>query len=91
MRRRYTVYRMEPVTGRKEPIGCVWERRRSERETQRNFLALLVEARKLFGDGPGEAIHIVIDHPNRKEQPEETGDAEEDGAERLEYLRKGER
>lgn len=74
MRGRYTVYRMDTVTGRKEPIGCIEDRRRNGREPQRSFLALLVEARKLFGDGPGEAINIVIDHPNRKEHPEGTGD-----------------
>ena len=84
MQRRYTVYRMGYVTGRKEPIGCIEERRRSERETQRNFLALLVEARKLFGNGPDESINIVIDHPNRMEHPEEIGDVEEGTAERLE-------
>lgn len=85
MRRRYTVYRMDYVTGRKEPIGCIEERRRGERKTLRNFFALLVEARRLFGNGSDEAIHVVIDHPNRKGRPEEIGDAEEDAAPEREF------
>lgn len=87
MRRRYTVYRLDSVTGRKEPIGCIEERRRSKRGAQRNYFALLVEARTLFGDGPGEAIRIVIDPLGKQELTEETGNAKEGMAEELELQR----
>jgi len=82
MRRRFAVYRMEYRTGRKDPIGCIEERRRSDRSTQWNFFALLAEARTLFGTGPNDRFNIVIDPPDGEERREgrelgETGMAEE--------------
>ncbi|MCL5966852.1 MAG: hypothetical protein M1550_06595 [Deltaproteobacteria bacterium] len=68
VKRGYTVYRVDYVTGMKEAIGCIPERR--EKERKGNLLALLVEARKVFGRGPSEAIHIVLDSPrDAKELP----------------------
>jgi len=76
MRRRYTVYRADYVTGMKEPIGCIDERRRTGREMQQNFLALLAKAREIFGEGPGEGIDIVMNDPKKMERSEGIGDAE---------------
>lgn len=59
--RRYTVYRVNYATGKKEAIGCIVERRRMGREMSQNFLALLVEARELFGGGTGESIEIELE------------------------------
>jgi len=87
MRRRYTVYRMDYVTGRKEPIGCMEERRRSERRAQRNYFALLVEARTLFGTGPEDMFRIVIDPPDGEETREGRMLAETGMAEELEFQR----
>jgi hypothetical protein len=63
--RGYTVYRVDYVTGKKEAIGCILERREQEKERRwrGNLLDLLVEARRLFGRGNGEAINIVLDSP----------------------------
>ncbi len=61
MKREFTVYRMDYARGKKEPIGCILERRGSERGN--NLLDLLKKARKLFGHGPSDAFHIVIDSP----------------------------
>lgn len=57
--KRYTVSRVDYVTRRKEAIGCITERR--ERDRGKNLLALLVEARRLFGRDVAESIHIALD------------------------------
>lgn len=62
MTRGYTVYRMNYVTGKKEAIGCILERR--EKESRKNLLDLVAEARRLFGKGTSESIHIVLDTPH---------------------------
>ena len=85
MRRRYTVYRTDYVTGMMDAIGCIEERRKGVRDTRRNYLALLAEAREIFGEGPNGGIDIVMNHPNKKERSEEIGDAEKDTAERSAY------
>lgn len=61
--RGYTVYRVDYVTGKKEAIGSILERRSGDRGVERNLLALLVEARRLFGRGPADAFRIVLDSP----------------------------
>jgi hypothetical protein len=85
MHRRYTVYRTDYVTGVKDAIGCIEERRKGVRDTRRNYLALLAEAREIFGEGPNGGIDIVMNHPNKKERSEEIGNAEKDTAERSAY------
>lgn len=61
MRKRYTVYRLDHVTGRYEAIGSILERRRADRSAAKNMRALLVEARRLFGGPPDGAHRIVLD------------------------------
>lgn len=61
MRRQFTVYRVNYATGRRDPIGCITERR--EKERGRNLLDLLTEARRIFGNGTSDAIQIVFDIP----------------------------
>lgn len=61
--RGYTVYRVDYVTGKKEAIGSILERRSGDRGVERTLLALLVEARRLFGRGPADAFRIVLDSP----------------------------
>jgi len=72
-----TMYRMGCVTVNREAIGSVLERRRADRSVEKNMQALLAEARRLFGNGPGEAIDIVIDYPDSGEPAEGTGDGNE--------------
>jgi hypothetical protein len=71
MKKGYTVYRVDYVTGKKEAIGCILERR--DREMERNLMGLLVEARKLFGRGPSDAINIVLDSPKNSHEIREAG------------------
>lgn len=87
MRRRYTVYRIEYGTGRKEPIGCIEERRKSERAALKNYFALLVKARTLFGNGPNDRIRIVLDPPDGENPWEETGHAKSENEEEPELQR----
>ena len=71
MKRGYTVYRVDYVTGKKEAIGCILERR--GRERGKNLMSLLVESRRLFGRGSSDAIHIVLDSPKNSHEIRETG------------------
>lgn len=71
MKRGYTVYRVDYVTGKKEAIGCILERR--GRERGKNLLGLLVESRRLFGRGPSDAINIVFDSPKNSHEIREAG------------------
>lgn len=61
--RRYTVYRMNCTTRKKEAIGCIVDRRRMGRETRQNILALLLQVRELFGQGTGEEISLELVFP----------------------------
>ncbi|HSM00102.1 MAG TPA: hypothetical protein VK944_08265 [Candidatus Limnocylindria bacterium] len=63
MRKGYTVYRVDYVTGKKEAIGSILERRSGNRGVERTLLALLVEARSLFGRTLEDAFCIVLDSP----------------------------
>ena len=49
MRHGYVVCRVDRATGRKDPIGCVLERRRGNRRRSADLVALLEEARRIFG------------------------------------------
>ena len=71
MKRGYTVYRVDYVTGKKEAIGCILERR--GRERGKNLMNLLVEARRVFGRGPSDAINIVLDSPKNSHEIREAG------------------
>ena len=57
--RTVTVYRADYVKKTKVPIGVVPERRKKDRGD--NFLGLLRLARKIYGAGPEDAIHIAVD------------------------------
>ena len=57
--RTVTVYRVDYVKKTRVPIGGVQERRRKDRGG--NLLALLRLARKIYGNGPEDAIHIVVE------------------------------
>lgn len=61
--RRYFAYRLNIATRKKEAVGCIVERRRTERQMRQNFLALLAEACELFGEGDGDRIEIVLEPP----------------------------
>ena len=63
MRKGYTVYRLDYVTGKKEAIGSILERRRGNKGAVKNLLALLVEARSLFGRTHVDASCIILDPP----------------------------
>lgn len=69
--RRYTVYRMNRSTRKKEAVGGMIDRRRTEREMRQNVLSLLAEARELFGEGQGETIVIA---PVTKKPPAASND-----------------
>ena len=73
--RRYTVYRIDHATRKKEAIGCIVDRRRTGRETRQNFFALLVETRELFGQGKGDVISIDLESPISKRSAIEEGNA----------------
>ena len=53
----YTVYQIDHIRHVKEPVGTVWERRKSDRGN--NFEGLLKLARKLY-PAPSPESHIVI-------------------------------
>jgi hypothetical protein len=57
--RTVTVYRVDYVKKTKVPIGRIVERRKKDRGG--NLLGLLRLARKFYGTGPEDAIHIAID------------------------------
>lgn len=71
MKRGYTIYRVDYVTGKKEAIGCILERR--GRERGKNLMSLLVESRRLFARGPSDAINIVLDPPKNSREIREAG------------------
>jgi hypothetical protein len=55
-----TVYRLDHVKKTRVPIGGVQERRKKDRGG--NLLGLLRLARKIYGIGPEDAIHIAVDN-----------------------------
>jgi hypothetical protein len=57
--RTITVYRVDYVKKTRIPIGKVRERRKKNRGD--NLLGLLKLARKIYGTGPEDAIHIAVD------------------------------
>ena len=54
-----TVYRVDYVKRTRVPIGEVHERRKENRGG--NYLSLLRLARKIYGKGPEDALHIAVD------------------------------
>jgi len=58
--RTVTVYRVDYVKKTKVPIGRVVERR--EKDRGGNLLGLLRLARKIYGKGTNDAIHIAVDN-----------------------------
>ncbi|MEK6778796.1 MAG: hypothetical protein AABY80_03925 [Candidatus Deferrimicrobiota bacterium] len=54
-----TVYRVDYVKKTRVQIGWVEERRKKDRGG--NLLGLLRLARKIYGTGPDDAIHITVD------------------------------
>jgi hypothetical protein len=70
--RAVTVYRWDNGRRTKDPIGVVFEKRKTERAS--NYLDLLRLARRLFAVNAADAVHIIIDlsHPRRTFLPELT-------------------
>jgi hypothetical protein len=58
--RTVTVYRVDYVKKTRIPIGEVQERRKKNRGG--NLLGLLRLARKGYGTGPEDALHIAVDN-----------------------------
>ncbi len=58
--RTVTVYRVDYLKKTKVPIGEVRERRKKTRDG--NLFGLLMLARKIYGTGPEDAIHIAVDY-----------------------------
>jgi hypothetical protein len=54
-----TVYRVDYAKKTKVPIGEIRERRKKTRGG--NYLSLLRLARKIYGKGPEDALHIAVD------------------------------
>ena len=69
------VYRVDQSRKTKEPIGVVFEKRKTERAA--NYFDLLRLARRLFAVDTEDAVHIAIDvrHARGEILPELTGDA----------------
>ena len=69
-----TVYRMDYVRKTKDPIGVVFEKRKTERAG--NYYDLLRLARRLFAVDTADAVHIMIDvgEARRAILPEMMGD-----------------
>ncbi len=57
--RTVTVCRVDYVKKTRVPVGGVQERRKKDRGD--NLLGLLRLARKIYGTGPEDAIHIAVD------------------------------
>ena len=57
--RAITVYRMDYVRKTKEPVGVVFEKRKTERAG--NYYDLLRLARRLFALDMADAVHIAFD------------------------------
>lgn len=72
--RAVTVFRWDEGRKTKDPVGVVFEKRKTERAS--NYLDLLRLARKLFAVNRADAVHIIIDQnrPRRTIPTELTGD-----------------
>ena len=70
--RTITVYRWNEVGKTKDPVGVVFEKRKTERAN--NYLDLLRLARRRFAVNAPDAVHIIIDlgHTRRTILPELT-------------------
>ena len=71
--RAVTVFRWDYGRKTKEPVGVVFEKRKTERDG--NYLDLLRLARKLFAVNGADAVNIIIDssQPRRTIPAELTG------------------
>ena len=63
--RAITVYRWNDGRKTKDPIGVVFEKRKTERAS--NYLDLLRLARKLFAVNTADAVHVIIDLGHTRE------------------------
>ncbi|HQT92295.1 MAG TPA: hypothetical protein PL001_09755 [Candidatus Kryptobacter bacterium] len=72
--RTITVYRWNEVRKTRDPIGVVFEKRKTERAN--NYLDLLRLARRRFAVNAPDAVHIIIDpgYTRRTILPELTSD-----------------
>jgi hypothetical protein len=72
--RAITVYRMDYVRKTKEPVGVVFEKRKTERAG--NYYDLLRLARRLFAVDTADAVYITLDsrEARRAIHPELTRD-----------------
>ena len=72
--RAVTVFRWDDARKTKDPVGVVFEKRKTERAS--NYLDLLRLARKLFAVNKADAVHIIIDlsHTRRTIPTEPTSD-----------------
>ena len=68
------VYRVDHGRKTRDPIGVVFEQRKTERAA--NYYDLLRLARRLFAVDAGDAVHIIIDVSDvrRATLPERTRD-----------------
>lgn len=57
--REITVYRWDEVRKTKDPIGVVFERRKTERRS--NYIDLLRLARRRFAVSAAGSVHVFID------------------------------
>ena len=67
--RAVTVYRWDNGRKTKDPVGIVFEKRKTERAS--NHLDLLRLARRHFAVNAADSVHIIIDpsHPRRATLP----------------------
>jgi len=72
--RAVTVYRMDYARKTKDPIGVVFEKRKTERTG--NHYDLLRLARRLFAVDMADAVHIALDRSDGRPAifPERTSD-----------------
>lgn len=72
--RAITVYRVDYVRKTKDPIGVVFEKRKTERTG--NYFDLLRQARRLFASDMADVVHITLDarEARRAILPELTSD-----------------
>ena len=72
--RAITVYRMDYARKTKDPVGVVFEKRKTERAG--NYYDLLRLARRLFAVDTADAVHITLDsrEARRAILPEQTSD-----------------
>lgn len=57
--RAVTVYRWDEDRKTKDPVGVVYEKRKTERAS--NYMDLLRLARKLFAVNRADTVHIILD------------------------------